>query len=118
MCACTYGHDPTGGTRVENKETLADLLKQFLQGITAWLRALVSEFAGNAFRQLGLFTAAMVCVMLALVYLSIGLLRLLATLWPAHDYAAYLTLALALFVAATLMLLGMRSRKGDNSDGD
>lgn len=103
---------------METSTSLAEQLRALLLSLVNLLRAVVDELAtrageygARAGRSAGLFTAAMACLVLGLVYVSIGLIVWLSSLLsPA---GAYLIVGGVLLAgAAGLLYAAFGKRKG------
>lgn len=85
-------------------DSLADLAKQLLRALAKYCKATALEIAISTGKKMALFIAAITCLILALVYLSMGLVRALASLFF-HPAPPYLILGGILLVAAALILM-------------
>jgi hypothetical protein len=111
---------------LDTDSRVSDQFKSLLLSLLKFLRAVVDELAAKAGvygaragKSAGMFIAAMVCMTLALVYLSIGVITWLSTLLsPA---GAYLIVGGVLMASAAALLyfsLGRQKGKPDRDGGD
>jgi hypothetical protein len=103
---------------VQNTESLADLFREFVQGLADYVKALLGELAKTTGKKMALFAAASACLVLALIYLSMALINwltvlLLSPIWP------YVIVGGALLAAAALLFmvaLGKKPKEADDGD--
>jgi len=103
---------------VQNSESLSELFKQLMRGTANYIRAVVTDFAITSGKKMALFAAALTCLVLALIYLSIGLINWLAMYFfsPAPPY---FIVALILLIAAAIMIaIAARKKPKDDKDGE
>ena len=96
-------------------ESVSDLVRQLLRGLARYAEAVAFDIAIQAGKKLVLFTLAITCLTLALVYLSIGLIRALGSLFF-HPAPPYLIIGGILLVAAVIVLKAATCRKKADED--
>ncbi len=103
---------------MQNSESLSELLKQFMRGMTNYLRAVITDFAISSGKKMALFAVALTCLVLALIYLSIGLINWL-TMYFLSPAPPYFIVALMLLIAAAIMIMvAGRKKPKDDDDGE
>ncbi|MFP3905086.1 MAG: phage holin family protein [Armatimonadota bacterium] len=100
---------------MEEKRSLSELLTKSLRAAIAYLKAEAVVFVRRIGKKAGLFAGAIACLILALVYLSIGIVRLLAHLMDSEIAPFFLITAILLVVSA--ILFGLATLKEDKDDG-
>lgn len=96
-------------------ESVSDLVRQLLQGLARYAEVVAFGIVIRAGKKLALFTLAITCLTLALVYLSIGLIRALGSLFF-HPAPPYLIIGGILLVAAVIVLKAATCRKKADED--
>ncbi|MFO7946345.1 MAG: phage holin family protein [Armatimonadota bacterium] len=99
---------------MEEKQSLSELLTKSLRAAVAYLKAEALVFVRKIGKKAGLFAGAVACLILALVYLSIGIVRLLAHLMGSEIAPFFLMTAILLVVCA--ILFGLATLKEDKDD--
>ncbi len=101
---------------MERSESLSELFTQLVKGVAGYVRAVVLDLAITSGKKAALFVAALTCVVLAIIYLSIGLINWLA-MWFASLAAPYFIVALLfLIVGGVLMMLAGKKTAKDGKD--
>ena len=102
---------------MQDSESLSELFKQLMRGMANYTRAVITDFAITSGKKMALFAVALTCLVLALIYLSIGLINWLAIyfLSPAPPY---FIVALILLIAAAMMIMVAARKKPKDDDGE
>jgi len=62
---------------VENSQSFSQLSKQFIRALVKYLKSEARRVVTQLGKRAGLFASAIICTVLALIYLSIGIIQLL-----------------------------------------
>ena len=102
---------------VQNSESLSELVKQFLRGMTSYARAVVTDFAIASGKKMALFALALACLVLALVYLSMGLINWLAIYFLSSAPPYFIAALILLLAAAVMIMVAGKKQPKDDTDG-
>lgn len=101
---------------MQQGQSLSELLTKSLKALIAYLKAEASLFLRRTGKKAGLFAGAIGCAALALVYLSIGLVRLLALY--VGEIAAYFLIGAVLVLVCALLFSAASKKEEHNESGE
>jgi|LSQX01.2.fsa_nt_gb amino acid permease len=96
-------------------ESLSETIRQLLRGLAGYVEAVAFDVAIKTGKKLLLFAMAITCLSLALIYLTIGLLKALGSLFS-HPAPPYLILGAVLLLIAVVALRSATDKKKADRD--
>ena len=89
---------------MQSTESPSELFREFVHGLSEYVKSLAGELAKATGKKLGLFAAASTCLILALIYLSMALINwlmqvLMSPIWP------YVIVGVILLIAAVILFM-------------
>lgn len=101
---------------MEQGQSLSQLVTRMLKALVVYLKAEASVFLRKTGKKAGLFAGAVLFAALALVYLSIGLVKVLAIYLG--EIGAYFLLGAVLVLICALLFMAATKKEGEDGSGE